>query len=147
MKVVEKNPSKGVNTYKATGVIEDGFKCQFTQGEQTAVLDMPEVTTQGEWSADVHGTAVAGIIAAAENNNEGSYGVAPEVEILAYKACEAVAPGKQESRCWTSSIVKALDLSITNNANVINMSLTGPPDDLVESEAGGDGEPTHIVRP
>ena len=83
------------------------------------------------WSDDVHGTAVAGIIAANANNAEGIYGVAPEAELLAVKACQPEKPGGLSARCWTSTLIKALDVAMSEDAAIINMSLSGPPDDLL----------------
>jgi subtilisin family serine protease len=88
-----------------------------------------DVSERG-WSADAHGTAVAGIIAANADNGLGSYGVAPEAEILALKACQPK-EGGLEARCWTSTLVKALDVAMARDAGVINMSLAGPPDALL----------------
>ena len=92
----------------------------------------PINTTEYDWSADAHGTAIAGIIAANANNNEGIFGVAPAAEILAIKACQPREQGGMAARCFTSTLVKALDAAMTQNATLINMSLSGPPDDLVE---------------
>ncbi|MEZ5559317.1 MAG: S8 family serine peptidase [Pseudomonadales bacterium] len=83
------------------------------------------------WSADVHGTAVAGIIAANANNDEGSYGIAPSAELLALKACQPLESGGLSARCRTSALVKALDVAMAEDAAVINMSLAGPPDALL----------------
>jgi subtilisin family serine protease len=94
------------------------------------VRERVDATGNG-WSADLHGTAVAGIIAANADNAEGGYGVAPDVELLAIKACQPVAAGALRAKCRTSSLVKALDLAMSRDASVINMSLAGPPDDLV----------------
>ena len=95
------------------------------------IKEFVDVTDKG-WSADSHGTAVAGIIAANADNAEGSYGVAPEVDLLAIKACQPKTSGGLAARCWTSTLVRALDIAMTNDAGVINMSLAGPPDELVE---------------
>lgn len=94
-----------------------------------------DVSDRG-WSADAHGTAVAGIIAANADNGLGSYGVAPEAEILALKACQPKEEGGLEARCWTSTLVKALDVAMVKDAGVINMSLAGPPDELLERYVG-----------
>jgi subtilisin family serine protease len=87
--------------------------------------------TEFGWSADAHGTAVAGVIAAEAGNEFGSYGVAPGVRLLALKACQPTAPGALEARCWTSTLAQALDAAIAADARIINLSLGGPPDPLV----------------
>ncbi len=74
---------------------------------------------------------MAGIIAAAANNAIGTFGVAPAAKIHALKACHPIAEGGLEAKCWTSTLVKALDAAIQSGAAVINMSLAGPPDPMV----------------
>lgn len=93
-------------------------------------VEYQDLTGKG-WSADAHGTAVASIIAAAADNALGSYGVAPAASILALKACQPETPNGLRARCWTSSLVKALDVAMQKDAKIINMSLAGPPDDLL----------------
>jgi len=88
-------------------------------------------TTDQGWSADLHGTAIAGIIAANANNGEGSYGIAPEASLIVLKACAPKEAGGLAAKCWTSSLVAALDVALGTDASIINMSLTGPPDPLV----------------
>lgn len=82
------------------------------------------------FQGDAHGTAVAGIIAAAVNNGVGIVGVAPEVELMALKACwhwTASAP----AACNTLTLAEALAFAIAKNAAIINLSLTGPNDPLL----------------
>ncbi len=38
-----KRPVKALSTQNATAIIKDGMTCNFTQGEMTAVMDMPEI--------------------------------------------------------------------------------------------------------
>ena len=45
-----------------------------------------------EFRNDRHGTQIAGLIAAAANNGIGTIGVAPEVKLLAFKACWQPSP-------------------------------------------------------
>lgn len=80
--------------------------------------------------ADRHGTAVAGIIAAVSDNRIGIVGVAPEVEILALKACWQTTPGEPDA-CNTLTLAAALDVAIDQDARVINLSLSGPSDRLL----------------
>lgn len=82
---------------------------------------------------DMHGTAVAGIIAALADNGEGIRGVAPEAEIMALKACWYAAkeePG-QGALCDSYSLAQALDFAVAEGARVLNLSLGGPEDPLL----------------
>jgi hypothetical protein len=81
--------------------------------------------------SDRHGTAVAGIIAAVSDNRIGIVGVAPEVEILALKACWQTSPGQPDA-CNTLTLAAALDVAIDQGARVVNLSLSGPSDRLLE---------------
>ncbi len=91
----------------------------------------PVDTTTFGYGPEIHGTAVAGIIAAEADNAIGSYGVAPAAEILPIKACHPKSEGGLRARCTTSSLVQALDVAMTEGAATINMSLAGPPDELL----------------
>ena len=110
-------------------VIDTGV--DVTHPDLTDRLREPVDTTDQGFGPEIHGTAVAGIIAAEAGNAIGSYGVAPQAEILPIKACHPKETGGLAARCTTSSLVKALDVAITEEADIINMSLAGPPDDLV----------------
>ncbi|HTU67441.1 MAG TPA: S8 family serine peptidase [Steroidobacteraceae bacterium] len=79
---------------------------------------------------DRHGTQVAGLIAASANNGVGIVGVAPDVKLMAYKACwqpSASAAG----RCNSFTLAQALADALTAKAQVINLSLVGPVDPLL----------------
>lgn len=43
IEVFEKRPQKALSTNRASAVVEDGLECIFTQGEHSAVMDMPEI--------------------------------------------------------------------------------------------------------
>lgn len=80
--------------------------------------------------ADRHGTQVAGLIAAAANNGIGIVGVAPDVKLMAYKACwqpDAAAAG----RCNSFTLAQAMADALTAKAQVINLSVVGPVDPLL----------------
>ncbi len=83
------------------------------------------------FSSDVHGTAVAGVIAASEGNGVGIMGVAPEAEVMALKACWPVKSGAVAATCDSYTLAEGLDFAITQGAQVINLSLTGPEDPLL----------------
>jgi subtilisin family serine protease len=81
---------------------------------------------------DRHGTQVAGLIAAAANNGIGIVGVAPDVTLLAYKACWQ-ASASSAGRCNSFTLAQALADALTAKAQVINLSLVGPGDPLLEA--------------
>ncbi|WP_210366129.1 cell wall-binding repeat-containing protein [Bacillus sp. REN3] len=63
-----------------------------------------------------HGTHIAGIVAA-RNNDIGTVGVAPGALLYAVKVLDKNGDG------YLTDIVKAIDWSITNNIDIINLSL------------------------
>jgi subtilisin family serine protease len=84
--------------------------------------------------AEQHGTAVAGIIGASANNGIGIAGIAPGAELMALRACWQVtarAGTSAPTLCESLSIARALQYAIDHNANVINLSLSGPPGTLL----------------
>ena len=80
-------------------------------------------------SPEQHGTAVAGIIGASAGNGIGIAGIAPGAELMALRACwqlqtATVAP---PTLCGSLGIARALQYAIDHKADVINLSLSGPP--------------------
>lgn len=100
------------------------------QGRVTRVGNFVERGEQG-FTSDVHGTAVAGVIAAATNNQVGIVGVAPQAEIYALKACWPKGPGTREAVCDSYTLARATDFAIAQGAQVLNFSLAGPHDPLL----------------
>ena len=62
-------------------------------------------------NGEIHGTAIAGIIASAVNNREGIIGVAPDVSIAALRACWAVVENGLAAQCSSFSLARALELA------------------------------------
>lgn len=83
------------------------------------------------FTRDVHGTAVAGVLAAEEGNGVGIAGVAPEAEVLALKACVPRADAALGAVCDSYSLAQAIDAALVLGARVINLSLSGPDDPLL----------------
>ena len=83
------------------------------------------------FETDRHGTGVAGIIGADANNNLGIVGVAPAARLQIYKACEPLQPQSLEAQCNSFTLALALDAAIAAGAQIVNLSLGGPPDPLL----------------
>lgn len=75
-----------------------------------------------------HGTEVAGIIAAKAGNGIGIAGIAPGARLLALRACREAGTS---ATCDSLSLAKALQFAIEQRADIINLSLSGPPDILL----------------
>jgi len=80
---------------------------------------------------DLHGTAVAGVIAAVANNHIGIAGIAPGVQLLAYKSCWKGPSAAAGAVCNTFTLAQALAAAVDARADVVNLSLAGPPDPLL----------------
>jgi len=81
------------------------------------------------WVAELHGTAVAGLVAARADNGIGIVGIAPDAQLYALRACWEVSASS--TLCNSLSLAKALSFAIERKADVINMSLSGPTDLLL----------------
>ena len=84
------------------------------------------------FAQDSHGTGVAGIIGARANDGIGIFGIAPEAELLAAKACWYPNAKNGAALCSSWTLAKALDFAINSDSHIINMSLSGPADALLE---------------
>jgi hypothetical protein len=113
------------------------------------------------YRAELHGTAVASVIHA-RLNHDGTAGIAPESRLIALRACEQRNDGEPMGRCYSSSILRALDRAMGEDADIVNMSLgTQVSDDMVAraldralesgmilvAPAGNDPHQTSLVFP
>ncbi len=119
------------------------------EGSQVAIIDTgadeshPElhagireqrnfVDSEGQGpNQDAHGTAVAGIIGAATGNGIGIVGVAPSAALSVLKACWYERPDRA-ALCTSFTLAKALSFAIESEIRIINLSLGGPADPLLE---------------
>ncbi|MBB6125036.1 S8 family peptidase [Sphingobium subterraneum] len=79
-----------------------------------------------------HGTRVAGIIAARVNNVQGIAGIAPGARVLGVRACWEK-PRGGATVCDSLSLAKALTYTLDSHADIVNLSLSGPRDRLLEA--------------
>ena len=85
-------------------------------------------TSAGAVLPTFHGTAIASIIA---GNGGGYVGIAPSAELFAAGVFEEDSERGQIAS--TVSLVRALDWLISSGVDVVNISLAGPPNRLLES--------------
>ncbi|HLS81105.1 MAG TPA: S8 family serine peptidase [Steroidobacter sp.] len=82
-------------------------------------------------AAAIHGTAVAGVIAAQADNEIGIVGVAPDAQVHALAACWPDARDASRAVCNTFTLASALATAIDLGARIVNLSLGGPNDPLL----------------
>lgn len=92
-------------------------------GSETSPADRPdhrpEVNERGSTFYTSHGTHVAGTIAAVGNNPYGVKGIASKVDLYSYRVLGAYGSGA------TSGIIAAIDTSVKEGMDIINLSLGG----------------------
>lgn len=80
---------------------------------------------------DEHGTAVASVIGARSNNALGIVGIAPDSSLEVFVSCWDGGKGRP-AVCDSFSLSKALDSMLENPPDILNLSLRGPQDPLLE---------------
>ena len=110
-------------------VIDSGVQLDHPDLADQVAMNANFIAERGD-PAESHGTAVAGIVAAAADNHVGIAGVAPRAQLFALRACRQASA--VDTMCTTLSLALALHTAIDRGAQVINLSLGGPPDRLIE---------------
>ncbi|MBI4695858.1 MAG: S8 family serine peptidase [Gammaproteobacteria bacterium] len=116
------------------GVVDTGIDVQHPDlaGQIMTETDLaPEHT--GNIGDEVHGTAVAGVIAAAGGNGQGIVGVAPDARVLGLRACWPEQAGAGGAICNSLTLAKALDTVLRVQPRILNLSLAGPEDPLLQT--------------
>jgi hypothetical protein len=81
---------------------------------------------------EIHGTAVAGIIASKADNGVGIVGIAPSARLLALRACWQIEAKREAAQCSSFTLAQALQFALVRRPRIINLSLAGPRDRLLE---------------
>ena len=93
-------------------------------------VDPDVIGEQNVFDDSGHGTAVAGVIAAAGNNAQGITGMLWDVRLMIFRAC-----GGQFLSCTIADEAQAIDAAVANGADVINLSLGGVGTIPIEKQA------------
>jgi hypothetical protein len=78
-----------------------------------------------------HGSLMAGVIAASEGNGVGIAGVAPGADVVAVPVCTPRGASASDT-CQLYHTLQGLDLAWEEQASLVNLSLVGPPNALLE---------------
>ncbi len=118
------------------------------QGTRIAVLDsspqlnhpdLGEIRTPARFVPEEdskHGTLIHGILAARPNNGFGISGLVPGAEILSIPVCRSERePTELGDECALFDVIQGLDVAWTERAQIINLSLAGPDNPLLEGAA------------
>lgn len=94
-------------------------------------IDRVKVFTDPERASDLnHGTAVTSVIGAIANNSAGIVGVAPAATVELFVSCWST-ERSDNAICDSFTLARALDDLLEDPPDVLNLSLSGPDDDLV----------------
>lgn len=114
------------------GIVDTGVDRQHPELSGSIIYTRNFVAHDLEsFDQDEHGTAVAGVIGSAANNDLGIVGVAPDVKLMVFKACHQDITSRRTS-CDSVSIIKALSDVLVQNPDILNLSLSGPRDVIIE---------------
>jgi subtilisin family serine protease len=80
-----------------------------------------------------HGTAMAGVIAAAANNRVGIVGIAPLAKVEVFEACWQLEPNADAAACNTFTLAQAISAALDAHLPLINLSIAGPADPLLSA--------------
>jgi subtilisin family serine protease len=106
-------------------VIDSGVDARHPELADSIVESFDAVAVTGNDDPHVHGTGIAGAIAA----HARLMGGAPAARILAIRAFVVASNGVQSS---SFAVMKGLDYAAAHGAQIINMSFAGPKDALIE---------------
>jgi subtilisin family serine protease len=99
------------------------------QGQLTGAKNFVD---DSEYTAEMHGTAVAGIVVAKADNGIGIVGIAPGARLMPLRACWQQAKNSQDALCSSFTLAKAFQYALAQHAQIFNLSLAGPQDRLLE---------------
>lgn len=102
-------------------VVDTGVEVEH-QDLRSSIVGYQNFISGSVYQGEIHGTAVAGIISA-DKNEYGIVGIAPDVSLLALRACRQVSKVSAMGECFSTSLVPSLDAAISAKVDVVNLSL------------------------
>lgn len=122
------NMSNGIDII----VIDTGVDTSHPAFDHSKVDYKNFVFGNGSGLNEVHGTAVTGLLAAYDKKGENPFtGLTRQANLHHYRGCWQKSDGS--GTCTTLTLALALDAAIDVNPNVLNLSLSGPKDLVLEA--------------
>lgn len=119
-------------------VIDTGADLRHEDLADASITALDLVGTQTETGivpAEHHGTAIIGVIAADSQNGKGISGYAPDAAVFLLRACWETPEQDERAACNTFTLAKALSHALAARVDIVNLSITGPRDPLLEQLA------------
>lgn len=143
-RVAEPDPYASLQYGLAITGVREAREISTGQGVRIALLDSAPETEHRDLASGriqplagaetmeigVHGTLMAGVINAIENNGFGIAGVAPGAEVVSIPICRPTAGAG--GRCTIYDLLRGLDEAWDAEAQIVNLSLSGPANVLLE---------------
>lgn len=121
------NKGRGVNIV----VIDTGIAVQHPALSEAKLFYRDFVSDDRPANKETHGTAVTGLLSASSGLEEFPVqGLLADAYINHFRGCWQLADGN--GRCSTLSLALALDAAVKLKPDLINLSLSGPPDRVLE---------------
>jgi hypothetical protein len=96
-----------------------------------AGVELAQVPGAGPAPPATHGTLMAGVIGAVAQNGFGIAGVAPAATLVAVPVCTPAGAAPSDD-CRLYDVLRGVDRAFELGAHVLNLSLVGPPNPLLE---------------
>lgn len=95
--------------------------------EQIDFVDMDN----NQIPSEHHGTGIAGVMVAQKNNGIGISGISPQADLYAYRSCWET--DQKKTVCNSLTLARALEQVAKTQPDILNLSLSGPSDRLLDS--------------
>lgn len=126
--IVLPNLAKGVKIM----VVDTGAHISHPAFNKARVSYKNFVNSAGEAFEETHGTAITGLLGAQKTDaNAPMHGLTQSASLYHYRGCWQKEDGR--GKCSTLTLALALDAAVTIRPDIINLSLTGPPDPVLEA--------------
>ncbi len=109
----------------------DGSHRDFAGARNKSVDFVSGIRGVSDTSGESHGTAIAGVMISQAGTELGVVGVSPAITLESYRGCWEHADSNL-TRCNTLSLARALDAVAKSGADILNLSLSGPQDELLD---------------